>query len=291
MVYLRSLSVVMVLLFLPQAGAIRPHVIYGDDDRKDYYQITDPAVQALADATVSLVRASSLEENGEWTQLITVPYNQKKPVCPSERFYDQQTLGYCSGFLVAPDIVVTAGHCMMSQTACNSTRFVFGFKVDQTLQSPNAVRTEHVFSCKKLVHSVLKLGAEDFAVIQLDRPVTHVRPLKFRREGRIQPGEPVRVIGNPVGLPIKLADNAYVLNVKDTFFMTNTDSYVGNSGSAVLHALTDEVEGVLVRGNRDFEIKDGCEVSIRCPANAVDCRGEDVTLFELILPFLYLTDN
>ena len=68
------------------------------------------------------------------------------------------------------------------------------------------------------------------------------------------------------------------------FFVATTDSYGGNSGSAVLSQETHQIEGVLVRGETDFVIEGNCHVSKVCAEDA--CRGEDVTKVAAITPFI-----
>lgn len=276
----------MLILLLPvsQAFAFRPLVIYGDDGRHDYYAEPSSDVQVLADATVALIRAGSLTERGLTTRITTRPYGAGQGLCPTERFYEQETAAFCSGFLVAPDTIVTAGHCARTEDACADTRFVFGFRLDTPGSQPRAVPTANVFRCQKLVHTVADSGGEDFAIIKLDRPVDFVKPLRLRSSGRPQIGDALTVMGHPAGLPLKIADGANVRAVMPQFLQANLDTYGGNSGSAVFNSATGLVEGVLVRGEMDFRYVNGCRVSNACTDGA--CRGEDVTLIERVLPHL-----
>lgn len=279
-----ALISVVGLLAVHQAMAIRPSVIYGDDDRLDYYQVTDSDIRARSESTVALVRAANVETVGDVVNLKTVSYGQSLGLCSEEPFFNQETAAFCSGSLIAPDIIVTAGHCVRTQDSCANTRFVFDFRVNDPLNLPRQIAADHVFGCKQLIHTVSDPTGEDFALVRLDRPVTHVRPLVYRTEGRPNPGDPLRVMGHPAGLPLKIAGGAAVRAVKDQFLVANLDTYGGNSGSAVFNAVTGVVEGILVRGEMDYIIQNGCRVSNRCPSDG--CRGEDVTLFERVLPVL-----
>jgi hypothetical protein len=61
-----------------------------------------------------------------------------------------------------------------------------------------------------------------------------------------------------------------------TYFTTDLDAFGGNSGSAVFHADTLEVEGILVRGEpEEFVSRGNCFVTRVCRAG--ECGGEDVT--------------
>jgi V8-like Glu-specific endopeptidase len=117
----------------------------------------------------------------------------------------------------------------------------------------------------------------DFAIVKLDRRVRNHLPLTLRSSGDVVIGNDLTVVGYPEGLPLKLAGGAQVRATGAAgFFTANTDTYGGNSGSAVVNTLTHQVEGVLVWGEKDFEwTQKGCARSYRCKADA--CRGEDIT--------------
>jgi V8-like Glu-specific endopeptidase len=261
-----------------------PQVIYGNDDRQDYYEVTDAKIRGAADSTVALMKAANLTAQGATTKITSEGYGSSYGLCSTEPYFDQETAAFCSGFLVADDLVVTAGHCISDQASCNDTRFVFGFKITQKGGQPHTVPTDDVFSCKTVVHSVSVAQGEDFAVVKLDRPVTKYQPLAYRSSGKIAVGEGLRVVGYPAGLPVKIAGGAAVRSLQPQFLVANLDTYGGNSGSAVFNTSTGDVEGVLVRGETDFVYANGCRSSNRCPDSG--CRGEDVTLFERVLPYL-----
>jgi V8-like Glu-specific endopeptidase len=272
-------------LYLGTAVAIplRPDVIYGDDDRQEYY-LASSDWKSKADSTVALIRTSSLEMQGAITNIKTVSYGKSLGLCPTEPFYDQETAAFCSGFLIAPDVIVTAGHCLRTQANCDETNFVFGFRFDAPGAQPRNVATDHVFKCTQLIFSVATPTGEDFAIAKIDRPVTFVQPLTYRTSGTAPIGQALRVIGHPAGLPVKLAGNAVVRADFPEYLQANLDTYGGNSGSAVFNDNTGEVEGVLVRGEMDYLYQNGCRVSNRCEADK--CRGEDVTKIERVLPHL-----
>lgn len=278
------LALFILPLVVSQAFAVRPNVIYGDDDRRDYYAVESRAVQSASEATVALMRAATLTDKGLTTEIASQPYGSGMGLCPTERFYEQETAAFCSGFLVAPDTIVTAGHCIRSQDACDSTRFVFGFRLEVPGAQPRAIPSEHVFRCRRLVHTVSNSDGEDFAVVKLDRTVDFVKPLAVRASGRPAVGDALTVMGHPAGLPLKVAGGATVRAVRDQFLVANLDTYGGNSGSVVFNSVTGLVEGVLVRGEMDFRYQNGCRTSNVCANGA--CRGEDVTLFERVLPYL-----
>ncbi|WP_127717507.1 serine protease [Halobacteriovorax sp. HLS] len=187
---------------------------------------------------------------------------QRINACSTERFLDQPVLMSCTGFLVGKDLLVTAGHCMVNNFDCSGFKWVFDFQ-----EGVKKIPSENVYSCEKILAqeqvSIPILGTTDYALIKLDREVTTGAPLKFRTEGRIEKGTSVAVIGHPLGLPLKIADNARVRAVFGKTFKANLDTYGGNSGSPVVDAKTGLVEGILVHGADDLEMNGDCTVSRR----------------------------
>jgi V8-like Glu-specific endopeptidase len=264
-----------------QQRAPRPSTIYGDDDRLDVYQVKNPVLKKLEASTVGLFHdwGVTVDPMSGKAKLATSSYSEEYNLCKDEPFYDQRTGAFCSGSLVAPDIIMTAGHCVTSQEACVGTKFVFGFSIYNAKSgTPEQVTGSDVYGCKELIGREQEGQGADWALVRLDRPVTDRKPLEISRSGSISKGTPLFVIGHPAGLPTKIAGGAKVRDDQTKgYFVANLDTYGGNSGSAVFNALTGLVEGILVRGENDYVYRDGagCRVSNRCPNDG--CRGEDVT--------------
>ena len=262
---------------------IHANVIYGNDDRKDLYQV-DAATAALSDATVAVMNDSDMKQLGARFQLQTVPFGQHEALCTSEPFYNQGAVAFCSGFLVNENTIITAGHCIATASECSSARFVFGFNMKNANQSSWEISSNDVYRCHSVVHSVSLEKAEDFAVIKLDRPVKNHKPVKYRTTGTPAVGDKLTVMGYPSGLPLKIAGGAAVRAISPAFLTANLDTYGGNSGSAVFNTTTGVVEGILVRGDVDFVLQNSCYVSHRCTDTG--CRGEDATLISKVIPYL-----
>ena len=261
-------------------------VVYGVDDRLDLHQVTDAKLLKLADSTVGLFSGSDVAIQGDKAMLTTESYASGYGLCKEEPFYDQVTGAFCSGSLVAPDVIMTAGHCIKSDYSCKDTKFVFGFAVKKAGELPTQVPASDVYSCAQLIGREQVGTGADWALIKLDRPVTGHEPLKYDTGANVvKNGDPLVVIGHPAGLPTKVAGGATVRDASPNgFFVANLDTYGGNSGSAVFNAKTGVIVGILVRGENDYVYKDGCRVSNVCPADG--CRGEDVTkLSSITSPF------
>ena len=235
-------------------------VIYGDDDRRDIYTLTDPNLLKLAQAACVIVESYEISNNGDGTYTLnTSPWTTQGgyPLCAGERFVGQRQIGYCSGFLVGQDIVVTAGHCV---DACTGVAFVFGFEQVDSLTPPvTVVSADNVYFCSQVIEQRLQ-GDLDHSVIRLDRSVVGRTPIPIRRDGLVEDGAPLVLVGHPTVLPLKAAAGAEVKNNNGTspWFQANTDSYGGNSGSMVVNTNTWKIEGILVRGAPDFVINGGC---------------------------------
>lgn len=252
------------------------NVIYGSDGRLDVYQLTDDRLKKLADSTVALVRSSDLLSQGQVTSVSGKNYGVDMNLCSSEKFREQDTAAFCSGSLVGPDLVLTAGHCIETLPDCQSTSLVFGFALKSVGVIPKQVQTADVYKCKEIIKTVRNNSGQDFAVIRLDRAVVGHDVLKIRASGELNVGEELVVIGHPVGLPTKITTGGKVRSVANSdYVVASVDTYGGNSGSAVFNAQTGVIEGILVRGEQDFETRGNCTVSKVCTEDS--CRGEDIT--------------
>jgi hypothetical protein len=275
------------LTALPQDNTkteLTENVIYGQDGRVDVYQASE-ALKLLADSTVALVKNADLTQQGSSTLIAGESFAQSYQLCSSERFREQNTSAFCSGSLVGPDTIITAGHCITNQSDCVNTSFVFGFAVKSAGVLPTQVSSSEVYRCREIVHRVLENSGVDYAVIKLDRQVTNHAVLNVRRSGEAAVGAPLLVIGHPVGLPTKITTGGKVRSVANSgYYVTNLDTYGGNSGSAVFNAQTLEIEGILVRGEQDFVQQGSCSVSKVCTDDS--CRGEDVTRISALRQYI-----
>jgi hypothetical protein len=251
-------------------------VIYGVDDRVDVFQL--PAGPNLddVDSVVALFNDADVIDNGNDTSTLqTQNFGAAQNLCAGERFRDQPTGAFCSGFLVAPDIIATAGHCVNAGNVAN-VRFVFGFRMRNATTAETVINNAEIYRGVNVIGQQLVGNGADWALVRIDRPVTNHSIVRIRRTGKIGDTQAVHVIGHPSGLLTKFAGGAAVRNNQPSaFFAANLDTYGGNSGSPVFNSHTHEVEGILVRGEADFVQQDTCRVSLVCPTTG--CRGEDCT--------------
>ncbi|WPU63279.1 ankyrin repeat domain-containing protein [Peredibacter starrii] len=303
---LKSVQLAVLSSVLLSVGA-QARVIYGDDNRVEVYQAS-PLMQRLARSSATAVAKtdiirnlfrpgmvqlkqktlqdwlSSADKNNRSKSLFTEKArNGAKSgarFCDGERFTDQPNPGMCSGFLIAPDLLVTAGHCATEENFCEEYDWVFDFKVDPSTKKAGLdIREEDVYRCKRVVSSSLNMDLGlDYGIIQLDRMVKGRAALNIRTDGQVFDFTNVTVIGSPSGLPQKVSGGAVVRkNTHPFYFTTNLDAFQGNSGAPVFNTKTGLVEGILVRGEEDFVLnyQKMCVSANRCKDN--ECRGEDVS--------------
>lgn len=269
--------------------------IYGRDGRREYFEIEDGPVRRVADATAMLLDAGQLEHHDgagpAWTADDS-PLEETRGVCERERFSDQPAPGDCSGFLVAPDTLVTAGHCVDDARDCEQTRAVFGFRYENSTDEDVTEFPERdVYRCDDIVRRTNADGGPDFAVLTLDRPVAGRTPVEYRRTGTIADETPLAMVGHPVGLPLKVDRGGRVVDNEAAHGIDyNLDSYRGNSGSAVVDPTTGRVEAVHVHGSPDFrpDLEKSCLVSYECAkvTPGTRCRGNGGTRATEFAPYV-----
>lgn len=263
-----------------------PAIIYGKDNRVEVYE-AKASYQLLAKSTATKVALEKLTETS--SNLFSLPQESlavSGDICSTERFASQPTSSDCSGFLIGPDLIATAGHCVDDQSDCDNSAWVFGYQVDPiTKKAGIDILSKDIYRCKKIIsRNENEYSMMDFALVQLERVVPDRTPLKFRREGKVEDNATLVMIGDPSRLPKKVAGGAKINdNTPEGFFSASTDSFSGNSGSAVINEATLEVEGILVRGEQDYiyDEERGCSVVNVCPEEGCNpsggLHGEDTT--------------
>lgn len=255
--------------------------IYGDDDRKDIVNVSTQEIVNNANAVAAIFRVNDIINNDNGS--ISIPTRtlgdkfekQGIKLCSDEPFHGQPSGAICTAFLVKPDIIVTAGHCLNKHNL-NTRRFVFGYVMGEEGKAITTLPANNVYMGVDVLGWELDSSGSDWTVVRLDRKVEGIAPLKYRMTGKVNDNIPVYVIGHPIGLPKKFASKAEVRDNKNShYFVANLDTYGGNSGSPVFNSNTHKVEGILVRGETDFATKENCMASLVCPVQG--CRGEDCT--------------
>jgi hypothetical protein len=214
-------------------------------------------------------------------------------LCPGEPLHGDPSLSYsCTGFLVAPDLLVTAGHCLYAvntpdhrlrhetELACKTFDWLFDYAAPRGGPAQTkGISSSALYHCREIIFAVQRESApySDYALVRLDRPVADRTP--FRLGTGAVTGD-LAMLGYPLGTPVKYTDNGHVLRDDPTrsSFITTLDAFEGNSGSPVLNA-AHEVVGILVGGTPvPFSYSDrrlACSRLNRCDEAARTCTVPD----------------
>lgn len=254
----RSLLIFLIPFLNPSlAHCLQDKVIHGQDNRVEVFKmdgsfwqdkIRAVAMQIDNDKLIFIKEDEEVLIKGE-----SLKENQK--LCQEERFSSQLAVGHCTAFLVADDIMATAGHCVRSQFDCQHFSWVFDYQLkDESDSDYSKIKKENIYRCQKILKTLYSPATSlDYALIKLDRKVVDRDPLELRSEGKVATGTAIAVIGHPDGIPMKMAAGARVIgNDNEIYFSANLDTFHVNSGSPIFDLETGVVEGILVRGEGDY---------------------------------------
>ena len=232
---------------------ISAKAIYGEDNR---YEVDDASkeIQKLSKVVFAKFYHEDLKSIDDNNFKINHRTIIDDGFCPEVRFAEQISTAKCSGFLVADDIIITAGHCVVSQQECDKMLWALDYSLET--QHSNTLKKKNVFQCKEVLAQ--RLGKNfDYAVIQLEKKVSNREPLQvdFDSSG-IRHDDTIFLIGYPFGLPAKVTDKGNILMNINNFFLSDIDALGGNSGSPVFNSRTHKVEGILVNGSTDHVLDD-----------------------------------
>ena len=245
---------------------------FGEDDRTSVLDSEEPRARQWASSVALLTSKISAENTASVPTL-----KERFDLCEGERFGSDPFLGHCTAFLVAPNIVATAGHCL-DQHACERTKILFGYNDDERNDDIGALDAEHTYTC------VDEFRADDIdvALIELDRAVLDRDPLRI---GTPTEGDAVALVGHPLGGSATVDLSGTIVQSLLEKFQTTLDTFSGHSGAPILDLVSGNVVGVHVRGagfsvvQRDSE---SCnELNTCVPGEFDDCLASGIDALEL----------
>ncbi len=252
--------------------------VFGADDRADWYQVPEDTVARRVARSVALIAFhpdTELSSAGAIADAVR-DLGAKWGLCEGEAFADQPSVTGCSGFLVAPDLLITAGHCIENGCTGMSVLFDYAYaSAPADLRADLTMDPNGAYACSEVVARSFTghgSGDDDYAILRLDRAVTNRAPLALAHEAPAV-GEALTVLGYPWGLPQKIAAGAAIEEVFAKRFASTTDSFGGNSGSPVVDD-SGVVRGIHVtRASSQHRVWDAqarCYRVAHCPE---DCDG------------------
>jgi hypothetical protein len=280
-------SLIIICSLSQLAGA----VIYGVDNRQEIHQVA--VASGFSSSLAIAVGNNLLQHNQDSTYKILGVQKLKESsdvyACSEERFADQPTLGVCTGFLLTDTLLITAGHCLLpngildhvDSPFCQGFSWFFNYSLP--LGDLNHVPESQIYHCRSVIHAENldlsptgkpnTLPGNDFAIVELDRPVSSSPPFKVSKTG-VRSGDNVFTLGFPSGLPAKFSGWTEVLDVSSSiYFSANLNTEEGNSGGPVLNQ-SGEVVGILVSGHPVDYYEDksrGCYKANVCDGKGLHC--------------------
>lgn len=276
---MRKSSSLLLSLSLTMTGPVAQATIYGENSLHEIQAHADPKVrEAGRSVAVEILNNSIPSSNIDgWTKISTST-PERRGICEGEPFLKQPVASVCTGFLIAPDLILTAGHCMGGGLSCSTAKWVFDYRLPESNPSQILVPSSSIYSCTKIV-SASYANRLDYAIIKLDRPVLDRKPLTLNTSPDIPQGLEVMAITAPYGMALKTSTGSVREAPTLNYVTTNVDAMRGSSGGPIFRADTMEVIGLVAQGEEDLEAGPDfnlvCNVFKRCSNN--DCRGEDAT--------------
>lgn len=255
------------LLFAVAASA----AIFGNNDIIPAEQAT-PVVRAASASVAFMIPKSNVSpvKDGKRDLVRFNTAGSAWGLCPGEPLGSEflPALG-CSGFLVAEDQIMTAGHCVLPKpgkaaaertSLCENFLWYFGHLTEGGKLRTREIPAEQFVECKEViqaeydVQAAFKPGTKeldpnsvrlgnDLALVRLAGKVT--RPVLPLARSLPQAGEELSALGFPFYTPMK-ASRGQVMAIEGPYYRANIDALEGYSGGPALNA-GGEVTGVIVR--------------------------------------------
>ncbi|MCO5113567.1 MAG: serine protease [Bdellovibrionaceae bacterium] len=276
-------------------------VVFGMDDRTEIYN--SPTLNREVSPAIALLVSPVFLISDPLGFLMDFPKisdSSEVALCKGERFYGQPTASVsCTGFLVASDLLITAGHCMTHYNTtitngmtpqCSDFKWAFDYKYENAAKPLSAlISTENIANCKEVIYanfmyemndpsdSSKTIHGEDIALIRLDR---HIHRPALKVQTLVKQNETIATVGHPTGLPQKATLNGRVLDTTTHpyYFTMNLDVFGGNSGSPILNSKNEAI-GVIVRAFPSLDYiyseKDQCSRPNKCTPDLKTCDDKD----------------
>lgn len=145
---------------------------------------------------------------------------------------------YGTGFLIAPDLLMTNHHVLRTVEAAQHSTYTFYYELDIDNTVKETLTTVAKSSGVFYTNAML-----DYTVIQLEKAVANVQPLRLQAQ-QAQTGERVSIIQHPGGHFKKISmQNNFVVYADRDVVQYTTSTLPGSSGSPVFN---DELQVIAI---------------------------------------------
>ena len=276
--------------YLPHDEAVKVKKLAGSVACLIHKDALDPNTLYLKEDVDSFhlfVKKNQKKLNPDWVG----PKGECNGLADHEKFRNEPACGKGTSFLVGKQLAVTAAHCILDKECefinpvLRHLRLIFDFHMTFCEECQNSDQNKWNDDFSKSTYSFTVLaykytrGAEDWAILKLDKEVEGREPLKINFGHEVTSGQgafaadDVYMLGHPFGLPLKYTRDAVVIEQSSAskYFTANLDAFRANSGSPVFLLKTHEVVGMLYMGDmEDFENKNGDGILTTYHASALD---------------------
>jgi len=271
--------VIIIALLMLAMGSNSIKAVDSIDDLKNSCSYSPtPSGKRLMDATAMLVHRGMIHFNSSNNTYsidnapITEAY-EGAPLCSTSKFFNEpQTFAARSGFLVTPNMVMTAPHLSTTYIPPGGTPFdplqwMVVFRAKNS--SPCAdfrwdgIPAQDVFNTTEMMVDTLDNAPSnryDYMVLKLDRYVVNRLPMKIRRSGAPRKGDRLLVAGFPLRAGQKIDVAGRVGEHMETYrpdvllthpgndVFENLHTLVGDSGAPIYNVEDDVIEAVVSYG-------------------------------------------
>ena len=219
-----------------------------------------------------------------------------RDVCEDVPFIKQVAIGSCSGVLIKPNLVATAGHCVDKNIFTKTWFFNYqngddlsykqGYKVQRIVfRHLDLIKSGYSFERNTINRQRQQIGVgplppdmhdysnyRDIALLELESDVEGYMPLKINFSP-FTAGRKAISVGYPLGLTLKQNTNGSLKEMASPYYMTtNIETLQGNSGGPLFDVETGELIAITV--NQGFNSIFGLKKDKRCYGFKVDIKGD-----------------
>lgn len=261
-------------------------VIYGNDNRSF---ISENTMNEMVKRSSLSILAKMKTENSYFEKdghLVVNAENlmSKYNMCSSGQYAEEAHASTCTAFLVAPNVVATAAHCLKTIEDCKKSVWAFNYK-GSSLQVK--LKAQDVVRCTEIIATKANEN-QDYTFFKISKKVLDRPFLEFQKNYEVSKKDDLMILGHPFGMPMVLTDNVKIKNQIGHFkAILKADTASGNSGSPVINKETGKVIGIFLSGDPDFSNSDGvCRNEIKC--GFLNCHRGEYMQLAWSLPLLLL---